>query len=60
MLDQPPLPQVPSPYKLLEYYREEDAKIFGGRDQAIFDIMARLASRGVLIIFGHQASEKPR
>ena len=52
MLDQPSLSPGRSPYKLLEYYGEEDAKIFGGRDQEIFDIMALLASRGILILFG--------
>jgi hypothetical protein len=43
---------VLSPFKLLDYYVEADADIFGGRDQEIFDITARLASRGILVLYG--------
>jgi hypothetical protein len=44
--------RVRSPFKLLDYYVEADADIFGGRGQEIFDITARLASRGILVLYG--------
>ncbi|CAB3761429.1 hypothetical protein [Paraburkholderia humisilvae] len=52
MSEQDPSTQQSSPYKLLEYFVEADAPVFGGRDQEIFDITARLASRGVLVLYG--------
>jgi hypothetical protein len=41
-----------SPFKLLDHYVEADADIFGGRDQETIDITARLASRGILVLYG--------
>jgi hypothetical protein len=40
------------PFKLLDYYVEADAAIFGGRDQDIFEATSRLASRDIAIIYG--------
>ena len=52
MIHDPPGICPSSPFKLLGSYVEADVDIFGGREQEIFDITARLASRGMLVIYG--------
>jgi hypothetical protein len=47
-----------SPFKLLDYYVENDAPIFGGRDREIQDIVSRIASRGVLVVYGPSGTGK--
>jgi len=45
-------PAIRSPFKLLDYYVEADADIFGGREREIFEITAALASRDILVLYG--------
>jgi|GEM_PF-6604715 len=46
------------PFKGLDYFRESDADAFGGRDEEVRSVIARISSRRMLVLYGESGVGK--